>query len=235
MNANSTKNNLPIEKTFNGIRFIYFLCLTFSWIFIIPNPWKLGILLTLISVLTYVFSRKKANTEKRAYLYHLYVFLSFFPFSVLSVLASLRLFEKSIIDVQHYLLITGTILLVFLFTFQLFQRMLTKSKRDIIKSGRLDIYSKTWNLCVPLRFLANQKKITSIGCISPLITALAFYFARNLTGDAEMLLRASMLFFFGFSLMLGAAYQLSIVSVIMTWEKEIGAPINISFDKPSKA
>ena len=230
--TNLATNQGPVLKLFNGIRSLSFLCLLFSWIFIIPNRWNLGILLTIFSVLSYLFARRNAFRVKRAYLYHLYVFLAIFPFTMLSVAASLWLFDKANINIPNYTsLILGFVVLTFLSGFRLFQGMFLKSKEANIESGRLNVNPGEWDLDSPLQHSPTQRNAlqTSAGCLSPLIIALAFYLARNLRGDTEIFLRGSGVFFFGFILMIGyAAYQLAIIPVLLGWEKEIGRQINLA-------
>lgn len=222
----------PIEKLFKEIRSLSIFCLLFSWIFIAPNRWNVGIILTIFSVLSYLFARRNAFKVKRAYLYHLYVFLAIFPFTLLSVAASLWLLDKANISIPNYTsLILGFVVLTFLSAFWLFQSMFLKSKEANIESGRLNANSGKWDLNSPLQHSPKQRNTlqTSAGCLSPLVIALAFYLARNLEGGAEIFLRGSGVFFFGFILMIGyAVYQLSVVSVLLSWEKEIGKQINLS-------
>jgi len=232
MMTNLATNQGPVLKLFNGIRSLSFLCLLFSWIFIIPNRWNLGILLTIFSVLSYLFARRNAFKVERAYLYHLYVFFGIFPFTVLSIAASLWLFDKANIDIPNYpSIILSFVALTFLSAFRLFQGMFLKSKEANIESGRLNVNSSEWNLGSPLQHSPTQRRElqTSAGCLSPLIIALAFYLARNLRGDIEIFIRGSGVFFFGFILMIGyTAYQLAVVPALLKWEKEIGKQINLA-------
>lgn len=217
---------------FNDLRTLDVLCLVFSWIFIIPNRWFSGIILTIISIILYLFARKSALRVQRAYAFHLYVFLAIFPFTILSITSSLWLFDKANIAISNYtLLILGFVILAFFLAFQLFQSMFLQSKEKSIESGRL-VNSNKWDLTSSLQYSSKQKAATQIatGCLSPLVIGLAFYLGRNLHGDTEIFIRGIGVFFFGFVLLIGfAAYQLAIIPALLRWEKETGSKIDLSF------
>lgn len=222
----------PAKNLFKGIRTLSLLCLFFSWIFIVPNRWNAGVALSIISILTFLLGRRGALELKRAYLYHLYVFLAIFPFTVLCVAASLWLFESAEVNVPHFhLSISSLVILSFGAAFWLFQSMFLKSREANIKSGRLDLNAHRWDLGAPLQHSNTQRNSFQppVGCLSPLVIALAFYLARNLHGDSEIYLRASGVFFFGFLLMIGyAAYQLAVSAALLKWERQSGGPIELS-------
>lgn len=222
----------PAKNPFKGIRTLGLLGLFFSWIFIVPNRWSTGVALSIIGVLTFLLVRRGALGLKRAYVYHLYVFLAIFPFTVLCVAASLWLFDSAEVGVPQFRLsIISLVIFSFGAAFWLFQSMFRKSREANSKSGRLDLNARKWDLGAPLQHSNTQRQRfrASVGCLSPFVIALAFYLTRNLQGDSEIYLRASGVFFFGFLLMIGyGAYQLAVSAALLKWEKELGGPIELS-------
>jgi hypothetical protein len=168
-----------------------------------------------------------------AHLFHLGLFLLTIPYLVLLITTSVRLFVKAGVASQliGYLLIF--IAISFCVVLISYKSEFRSTQDDNIKTGRLNLNLRTWDLSIPLIMYSKslQSKInywsSSRKLLSPFSVALGFYLSRTLEGDQDVFYRGFIVFLFGVLLLWNNTYQLAISVVLSDWGKVIGSPIRL--------